>query len=153
MGLHVVWDASDAWGGTICIWHYRSGPEHWKEIIGQEAYCEDSSQSDQGELWVSRLVAGTRSTGKTTARILAKAVNYCSDPSKPCGECHCRALQRGDSRCREAGRGIQQWCGELRCRIDAISPTVGKYKVYIIDEAHMLTRFGGKCVSQDARRI
>jgi DNA polymerase-3 subunit gamma/tau len=93
------------------------------------------------------LFVGSRGTGKTsTARILAKAVN-CLDIQKdgnPCTKCEiCKGIEEGhfldlieiDA---ASNRGIDQ-IRELKEKIE-FSPSEGKYKVYIIDEVHMLTK-------------
>lgn len=128
---------------------YRSErPERFEEIIGQKHIVKIlRNQIKKGTVSQSYLFAGTRGTGKTTtARILAKAVNCtCSDPGVdlPCGECaNCRAITEGrfldvvelDAASNNGVESLRQITESVQ-----YPTTVGKYKVYIIDEAHMLT--------------
>lgn len=128
---------------------YRSErPERFEEIIGQKHIVKIlRNQIKKGTVSQSYLFAGTRGTGKTTtARILAKAVNCtCSDSGVdlPCGECaNCRAITEGrfldvvelDAASNNGVESLRQITESVQ-----YPPTVGKYKVYIIDEAHMLT--------------
>jgi len=92
------------------------------------------------------LFAGPRGTGKTTvARILAKAMN-CKEVAKgePCGKClHCKESEKNNfvdliETDAASNRGIDQ-IRELREKIK-FSPIAAEYKVYIIDEVHMLTK-------------
>lgn len=117
------------------------------EIKGQDhvtKLLKNAVKSDQ--IAQAYLFVGSRGTGKTsTARILAKAVN-CKKPKKdgnPCNECeYCESISSGrfldlieiDA---ASNRGIDQ-IRELKEKIE-FSPSEGKFKVYIIDEVHMLT--------------
>ena len=93
------------------------------------------------------LFTGTRGTGKTTtARILAKALNCIGDPADgqfPCGECeNCKAIKEGRFLdVIEMDAASNNGVDDMRELIDRVSypPMVGRYKVYIIDEVHMLS--------------
>ena len=120
-------------------------PEKFDEILGQEHIVKIlKNQVATGTVGHAYLFCGTRGTGKTsTARILAKAVNCTGEGEKPCGECpSCRAIKEGafidmieiDA---ASNNGVDN-VRELRESVN-YPPAVGKKKVYIIDEAHMLT--------------
>ncbi|MBO4899028.1 MAG: DNA polymerase III subunit gamma/tau [Lachnospiraceae bacterium] len=92
------------------------------------------------------LFCGTRGTGKTTvAKILARSVN-CENPvnGSPCGECPtCQAIKGGAAlNIIEIDAASNNGVDNVREIIDevAYSPTMGRYKVYIIDEVHMLSK-------------
>ena len=121
-------------------------PEVFDEMLGQEHIVKIlKNQVAAGTVNHAYLFCGTRGTGKTTtARLLAKAVNCLSDGDKPCGECaNCKAIKEGtfldlveiDA---ASNNGIDD-IRELRESIN-FPPAVGKKKVYIIDEVHMLTK-------------
>ena len=124
---------------------YRA--QNFDELIGQEhitKILKNAVKSNQ--LSHAYLFVGSRGTGKTsTARILAKAVN-CTNLGKdgnPCNECDiCKGITNGNfldlvEIDAASNRGIDQ-IRELKEKIE-FSPTEGKYKIYIIDEVHMLT--------------
>jgi len=122
-------------------------PQKLSEIIGQERIVEAlTKQLEKGKTHHAYLFTGPKGTGKTsTARILAKALN-CTSSAKsvePCNKCkNCLAITSGtyldlieiDA---ASNRGIDD-IRQLREGIK-LAPAGGKYKVYIIDEAHMLT--------------
>ena len=120
-------------------------PETFETVIGQNHIVRIlKNQITAGQLAHSYLFCGTRGTGKTTtARLLAKAVNCLSDSDKPCGVCaNCREIQNGtfvdvieiDAASNNGVDNIR----ELRESVN-YPPFIGKSKVYIIDEVHMLS--------------
>ena len=122
-------------------------PEVFSEILGQDSIVKIlKHQVATGTVSHAYLFTGTRGTGKTTtARILAKAVN-CEVPDvegRPCGECDtCKAIADGtfvdvieiDAASNNGVDNIR----ELRESVN-YPPAVGRTKVYIIDEVHMLS--------------
>lgn len=126
---------------------YRSHrPETFESVIGQENIVTIlSHQLATDTVNHAYLFCGTRGTGKTTiARLLAKGVNCLSQgEKKPCGECsNCKKIQNGvfldviefDA---ASHRGIDD-IREIRESVN-YPPAEGTKKIYIIDEAHMLT--------------
>lgn len=120
-------------------------PEVFSELLGQEHIIKIlKHQIDTGSVSHAYLFCGTRGTGKTTtARILAKAVNCTSNENRPCGQCaNCKAIKDGsfidvieiDAASNNGVDNIR----ELRESVK-YPPTVGKKKIYIIDEVHMLS--------------
>lgn len=122
-------------------------PKSFSEIIGQEHIIRTLTNAlTMGRVAHAYLFAGPRGTGKTTiARLLAKAVN-CQDSKKaePCNKClACQEISQGRSLDlieidAASNRGIDE-IRELREGI-RFSPTSLKYKVFVIDECHQLTK-------------
>ncbi len=122
-------------------------PQRFEEIVGQPHISQTLQNAvAEGRIVHGYLFAGPRGTGKTsTARVFAKAINCEQGPTpEPCGECSsCVAIQKGNAMDvieidAASNRGIDE-IRELRERIP-YAPGQLRYKVYIIDEAHQLTR-------------
>ena len=121
-------------------------PQEFEDVKGQDHIVKTlKNQINADRIGHAYLFCGTRGTGKTTiAKIFARAVN-CEHPveGSPCGECPtCKAIQNGssmnvieiDAASNNGVDNIRQIREEVAYR-----PTEGKYKVYIIDEVHMLS--------------
>ena len=121
-------------------------PDTFADVKGQDAVVQTlKNQIKSGRVGHAYLFCGTRGTGKTTiAKIMAKAVN-CEHPvdGSPCNECAtCRAIAAGSSLNvieidAASNNGVDN-IREIREEV-SYSPTEGRYKVYIIDEVHMLS--------------
>ncbi len=120
-------------------------PATFDKIVRQEHVVRVlTRQIERGEVGHAYLFTGPRGTGKTSvARIFARAVN-CEHPQggSPCGACAvCRALAENSLDIAEIDAASNNGVGEMRDLREKVQypPVSGKYKVYIIDEVHMLT--------------
>ena len=146
-GIRGVFCRSFSFGGRkMYTALYRAErPEIFSEVIGQDHIVRIlKNQIETETVSHAYLFCGTRGTGKTTtARILAKAVNCLSDGERPCGRCaNCMSIKEGtfmdvieiDAASNNGVDNIR----ELRESVK-YPPAVGRKKVYIIDEVHMLS--------------
>ena len=121
-------------------------PHNFKEVVGQEHVVKSLTNAlHNNRLHHAYLFTGTRGVGKTTlARILAKAIN-CENLQdfNPCGECDvCRALDEGRFLdLIEVDAASRTKVEDTRDLLDnaQYAPNQGRYKVYLIDEVHMLS--------------
>ena len=121
-------------------------PREFEDVKGQDHIVTTlKNQIRTDRIGHAYLFTGTRGTGKTTvAKIFARAVN-CEHPvdGSPCGECEsCRRIAEGTSmNVIEIDAASNNGVSNIRDIIEevAYAPTEGKYKVYIIDEVHMLS--------------
>ncbi len=132
---------------TVLARKYRS--QDFDEVVGQDHVAQTLKRAiESGRVAHAFLFTGTRGTGKTSmARILAKALN-CekskAPTTKPCGVCEsCRAIARGDDiDVIEIDAASNTGVDNVRGIIEnaAYRPARSRFKVYIIDEVHMLSK-------------
>lgn len=122
-------------------------PQEFEDVKGQDHIVTTlKNQIKADRIGHAYLFCGTRGTGKTTvAKIFAKAVN-CENPEdgSPCGKCPtCQAIADGSSmNVVELDAASNNGVDDVRQIRDEVEyrPTMGKYKVFIIDEVHMLSK-------------
>ncbi len=125
----------------------RHRPQSFADVVGQEHVVRTLSNAiERDRVHHAYLFVGSRGTGKTSmAKILAKSLNCVDGPTvTPCGKCEsCVAIAAGGSMDviemdAASNRSVDD-IRELRERV-SYAPSGGHWKVYILDEAHMLTR-------------
>ena len=120
-------------------------PQTFDEVVGQKYIIKTLKHAiEENKIAHAYLFTGPRGTGKTTiAKLLAKGVNCESNEGKPCGKCpSCLAVANGSHPdVVEIDAASNNGVDEVRELIDKVkySPVEGKYKVYIVDEVHMMT--------------
>jgi len=131
---------------TSQVFYRKWRPQALSEVVGQEHVTQTLRHAvASGRVAHAYLFCGPRGTGKTsTGRILAKAINCLNpDQGEPCNSCAlCKAINEGSAPDiieidAASNRGIED-IRKLRERVN-YSPNLARYKVYIIDEAHMIT--------------
>ncbi len=124
----------------------RYRPDVFENVIGQDHIVRTlKNQIASGQIGHAYIFTGTRGTGKTSvAKIFARAVN-CLNPvdGSPCGECACcKELSRPNNfDIIEMDAASNNGVDDIRELIEKINfaPSVGRFKVYIVDEVHMLS--------------
>lgn len=127
-------------------------PTKFSEVIGQEALTQTLKNAiESGRLAHAFILTGTRGVGKTTtARLLARALNCIGEDgqgqptAEPCGKCmHCVAIAEDRHvDVIEVDAATRTGVDDMRQLMEGISykPVMGRYKIYIIDEVHMLSK-------------
>jgi DNA polymerase-3 subunit gamma/tau len=125
----------------------RHRPQSFAEVVGQEHIVRTLSNAvEKGRVHHAYLFVGSRGTGKTSmAKILARSLNCVQGPTlTPCGECEpCQTIAAGTSldvieMDAASNRSVDD-IRDLRERV-GFAPAAGSWKIYILDEAHMLTK-------------
>jgi DNA polymerase-3 subunit gamma/tau len=138
---------STAGGEAYEVLARRSRPQLFAEVVGQDHVTQTLANAvDGGRLGHAFVFSGMRGVGKTTtARILAKALNCSEGPtSTPCNVCvHCVEITEGRSLdVFEVDAASQTGIDATRELLETVKyqPAAGRYRIYIIDEAHGLSR-------------
>ena len=123
----------------------RLRPQRFEDVVGQDHIIRTlQNQIENNRINHAYLFCGTRGTGKTTtAKIFARAINCVGEGIKPCNECSvCKPILQGTSvNVIEIDAASNNGVDNIRDIIEEVKypPTDCRYKVYIIDEVHMLS--------------
>ncbi len=133
--------------GTYTVFARRYRPTTFDEVVGQEHVAQTLRNAiAEGRVGHAYLFSGPRGVGKTsTARLLARALNCVKGVSaEPCGKCEiCAQVQEGtDTDVIEMDAASNRGVDDARALREGVryAPLRSRHKIYIIDEAHMLTR-------------
>ena len=127
-------------------------PQNFEDLLGQDALVQSLTNAIQNNrLHHAYILTGIRGVGKTTtARLIARALNFIGEDGKggpsihPCGVCdNCKAIASGRHMdVMELDAASHTGVDDVRELLDSAryAPTNGRYKIYIIDEVHMLSK-------------
>lgn len=126
--------------------YQRARPIHWDEVVGQEQVKDVLRAAlEAGRIGHAYLFSGPRGVGKTTtARLIAMSANCTASDNRPCGVCEsCLSVRSGNHpdvlEIDAASNNSVEDVRDLRGKVD-LSPMRGGKKIYILDEAHMMSR-------------